>query len=198
MHLLLRVRLSSLPQDAQILVVGAGTGAEVRVLAPLFPGWRFTLVDPAPAMLAIARQHALAAGFADRCVFHEGFIDSAPKLAHHAAISVLVSHFLTDTRERCAFFEEIAARLRPGAPLFNADLSAELDGPDFDPLMELWIDMLGHSGPVDPAGVRQSFGRMVAAHGPTEVARIIQRAGFGAPAACFQMALVRGWVATRD
>lgn len=87
LHLLLRVSFSDLPANAQILLAGAGTGAEARFLAPLFPGWRFTLVDPAPGMLAVAERHARAGGFAERCVFHEGYIASLPMEAHDAAAS---------------------------------------------------------------------------------------------------------------
>ena len=141
-HLMVRVQFAQLPDNAHILVVGAGTGAEVRVLAPLFPGWRFTLVDPAPAMLAIARRHAEAEGFADRCEFHVGYLDSAPAVEHDAALSVLVSHFLADARERQDYFEHIAERLVVGGLLFNADLSAAPEDPAYESVMELWLRML--------------------------------------------------------
>ncbi|MCB9759467.1 MAG: class I SAM-dependent methyltransferase [Alphaproteobacteria bacterium] len=197
LHLLLRIHLSGLPDDARILVAGAGTGAEVRFLAPLFPGWRFTLVDPAEGMLAVARRHANAEGFAERCAFHAGYLESAPDGLHDAAISVLASQFLTDVRERQAFFEEIAARLVSGGLLFNADLSADLAAPTFETVMDLWLRMLEHAGPVDRAAYRGIFGRMVAAHGPAEVERILAAAGFPEPALCYQMALIRGWIAAR-
>ncbi|WP_286079900.1 class I SAM-dependent methyltransferase, partial [Agrobacterium sp. MS2] len=41
---------------ADILVVGAGGGLEIRAMAEMRPDWRFTGVDPSPAMLDIARQ----------------------------------------------------------------------------------------------------------------------------------------------
>lgn len=197
MHLVLRVQLDRLPEDARILVAGAGTGAEVRMLAPLHPGWRFTLVDPAPAMLAIARRHAEAGGYADRCTFHEGYLDTAPDHPHDAAISVLVSHFLTDLDERRAYFEQVAARLAPGAPLFDADLCHELEGPAFASVMDLWLGLLALAGDIDRAAYRGMYGTMVGAHGPAEVEGVLAEAGFEGIATCFQMALVRAWVATR-
>ncbi len=87
---------------ARILVVGAGTGAEVRFLAPFFPHWRFTLVDPSAGMLAVCQRPAVAEGFADRCEFHVGHVVSLPCGPFDAATSVLASHFLTDPIERQA------------------------------------------------------------------------------------------------
>lgn len=199
MHLLIRVHFAGLPADARILVAGAGTGAEARFLAPLFPGWRFTLVDPAGPMLDVARRYAEAEGFADRCVFHVGYVNSLPVEAHDAAISVLVSHFLTAASARQAFFEDIAARLKPGGLLFDADLCADRDGAAFGDVMELWLSMMEHSGMMKPEGkpvYRGMFGREFGAHGPAEVEAILARAGFSA-AASFQMALIRGWIANR-
>lgn len=196
-HLVLRVQLGQLADTARILVVGAGTGAEVRFLAPLFPNWRFTLVDPAPAMLAIARRHAEEDGFADRCEFHVGYLDSAPAVEHDAALSVLVSHFLADVRERQDYFEQIAERLVVGGLLFNADLSAAPEDPGYESVMELWLGMLEHAGPIDRDAYRGIFGRVVAAHGPDEVQRIIVAAGFSDASMCLQIAAIRGWTATR-
>jgi tRNA (cmo5U34)-methyltransferase len=196
-HLAIRVHLAQLPDDARILLVGAGTGAEARFLAPLFPSWRFTLVDPAPAMLAIARTHAQDEGFAERCEFHVGYLDSAPQVEHHAALSVLVSHFLTDACARQVYFEQIAARLVPGGLLFNADLSADPEDPGYESVMDLWLGMLEHAGPMDRDAYLRVFGSIVGVHGPTEVQRIIVEAGFPDAAQCLQIAAIRGWVARR-
>ena len=49
----------TLPEDAQILAVGAGTGVEISHLAAVFPKWRFTALDPSGAMLAECRRMKL-------------------------------------------------------------------------------------------------------------------------------------------
>ncbi len=196
LHQLLRCQFSGLPDGARILVAGAGTGAEARFLAPIFPRWQFTLVDPAAAMLAVARRHALAEGFADRCEFHVGLVASLAADSFDAATSVLVSHFLTDVDDRQAYFAEIARRLKSGGRLFNADLCADLEDPSFASVMDLWLTLAAL--PDDrKLSFRAVFGKQVAAHGPAEVEAIIARAGFSAPAQCFQAALIRGWVADR-
>ncbi|RYD68316.1 MAG: class I SAM-dependent methyltransferase, partial [Verrucomicrobiaceae bacterium] len=61
LHLLAGSILATLPEDARILCVGAGTGAEVLALAQRFPHWRFTAVEPSAPMLELCRQKATAA-----------------------------------------------------------------------------------------------------------------------------------------
>lgn len=199
MHLLLRVQLSSLPADARILVAGAGTGAEARMLAKHFPGWHFTLADPAEAMLDVAQRHAVAEGFASRCTFHAGYVSSLPPDQHDGATSLLVSHFLIEADARQAFYEDIAARLKPGGQLFSLDLCAEDDAPSFPGIMGLWLALLRHGGvPEDRiTNYRQSYGRDFSTHGVAQLEKMIEAAGFTPPAPVFQAALMRGYTARR-
>lgn len=195
LHVLLRAAFAGLPKDGRILVAGAGTGAEARFLAPLFPGWRFTLVDPSAAMLDVARGHAEAEGFADRCDLRVGFVSDLGAEPYDAAISVLVSHFLVDADRRTAFFRDLADRLEPGGPLFTADLAADREDRSFATSMDLWLSI--YVAPDRRDAYRAMFGTAVAAHTPAEVEAMIARAGFSAPVACFQAALIRGWVARK-
>ena len=196
LHLLLRWVFSVLPEEAHILVVGAGTGAEARFLAPIFPGWRFTLVDPSEAMLQIARRHATTESFADRCSFHNGYVSSVEAGSFDAASSVLVSHFLTKAAERQAYFEEIGKRLKPGGLLFTADLCANVEAPSFEPTMDLWLRVAGMPEEKKPF-FRAAFGKGVAAHGPTEVEAMLAAAGFSPPVQIFQATLIRAWMTAR-
>jgi tRNA (cmo5U34)-methyltransferase len=92
LHFILESLFVALPENARILCVGAGTGAEVAHLARKFPSWRFTAVEPSGAMLEICRQRAAAERFASRCNFHEGYLDSLPTLdMHDAATCFLVA-----------------------------------------------------------------------------------------------------------
>jgi len=199
MHLVLQAQFSGLPETAHILIAGAGTGAEARFLAALHPSWHFTLVDPSSAMLDIARKHAEAEGFADRCLFHPDYLSTLADDSFDAATSLLVSHFLNTTDARTAFFQSIAKRLRPGAPLVNADLCANLDAPAFPDIMALWQGLIALTGAnaEAQANYAASFGRDFACHTPSEVEAMIEAAGFAAPAQCFQAALIRGWITAR-
>lgn len=198
-HLLTEAGFASLPEDANILVAGAGTGSEARYLAPRFPGWRFTLIDPSAPMLNVARAHAEREGFASRCTFHTGFVSEAPLEAHDAATSLLVSHFITGAEARQSYFGDIAARLKPGGRLITVDLCTDDTAASFESLMNLWLDILnlGGQGEASRTQYRQAYGKQFAAHGPDAVAQMIEAGGFTPPAPVFQAALMRGWTAQR-
>jgi len=88
---------SELPQTAQILCVGLGTGSELSYLASRFPKWRFTAVEPSTAMLDVCRQRAEKEGYISRCRFHEGYLESLPDVElHDAATCFMVSQFILE------------------------------------------------------------------------------------------------------
>ena len=72
--------------EAQVLVVGAGGGAQEIVMAGgLEPAWRFTAVDPSQPMMDIAvaqlQQHGLDGG----TEIHLGYVDDLPDMRRFAA-----------------------------------------------------------------------------------------------------------------
>jgi tRNA (cmo5U34)-methyltransferase len=198
MHALAIGVLSDLPADARVLCVGAGTGAEVLSLARAYPGWSFTAVEPAAAMLDVCRQRVAAEGFSDRCVFHEGYLDSLPPSdAFHAAASILVSQFVLDSEERRGFFSGIAKRLLPGGQLVSADLSADLSSARYESQLEVWLKMM--VSPALPAEkvaqMRIAYGRDVAVIPPHEMEQLLVSSGFEAPVEFFQGLLIHAWFA---
>lgn len=105
------------PDDARILVLGAGGGLELKALAEAQPGWRFVGVDPSPQMLDLAGQVLGALG--NRVVLWEGYIDAAPAGPFDGATCLLTLHFL-DRKERLRTLRELHRRLKPGTPLIVA------------------------------------------------------------------------------
>ena len=200
LHLLLGPVFGTLPATARVLCVGAGTGAEIQHLAGRFPRWTFTAVEPSAGMLDACRQRAEQQGFAARCSFHEGFLESLPGGApFDAATSFLVSQFILDRQERAAYFRGIAGRLRPGALLASSDLAADLDAPGQRPLLDAWFRTMATAdlSPDALQRMREAYERDVAVLPPAEVEAIILAGGFDAPVQFFQGGLIHAWFATR-
>jgi len=115
------------PRVALILVVGAGGGLELAAMTKPRPEWRFTRVDPSPAMLDLAHQAVLQ--FADRVDLVAGTVDQAPSGSFDGATCLLVLHFL-DRRERLRTLKAIRRRLKPGARMVVAHHAPPDDGPE--------------------------------------------------------------------
>lgn len=201
LYLLLDALFVGLPDDARILCVGAGTGAEIAHLAERFPGWRFTALDPSGAMLEVCRQRAERGGFAHRCDYHEGYLETlAAGQAYDGATCFLVSQFLTDVQARTGFFRQIAQRLKPGGLLANADLASDIHSPAYEVLLPGWMTLMSSAG-VDAQMMeraRAAYARDVAVLPAPQVADIIQAGGFTAPTQFFQAGLMHGWVCQRE
>jgi tRNA (cmo5U34)-methyltransferase len=101
------------PEDANVLVLGAGGGLEMRALADAEPGWRFCGVDPAAEMLKLAA--STLGPQAGRAELVKGYIEDAPPGPFDAATCLLTLHFLP-AGDRLRTLKEIRGRLRPGAP----------------------------------------------------------------------------------
>lgn len=200
LHLLVSMVLSELPTDARILCVGVGTGSELIDLAQAFPHWQFTTVEPAAPMLDICRQKAEACGITSRCTFHEGYLDSLPATdAFDATTCLLVSHFFVQPDQRCQFFQQIAARLRPNGYLVSSDLASDMSTPAYQSLAKIWTRTLRYAEvpSEEIEKMRASWGRDVGVLPPQEVASIIASSGFDTPVLFFQTHLIHAWYAQR-
>lgn len=197
LHFLIRLILADLPVDAKILCVGAGTGTELINLAQAFPQWHFTAVEPAAPMLDICRQRAKECGIAARCTFHEGYLDSLPITdLFDASTCLVVSHFMMKREDRCNFFSQIAARLRPNGYLISSDLSADTANDAYQNFLKIWLGLFQF--PAEQIEkMRPLFSQNVAVLPPIEVESIIASSGFDQPVLFFQTLLLHAWYAKR-
>jgi len=200
LHLCMRMVLSELPADAHVLCIGVGTGAELIYLARAFPEWRFTVVEPAAAMLDTCRNQAKELGIFSRCAFHEGYLDTLPPSdAFDAATTILVSHFFMQKKERMEFFGEIAARLRPGGLFVNADLASDESSQIAKSLFDVWVRLLKYSdlSSEDVEKFRRTFGKEIAVLNPQEVESLIATCGFERPVLFCQTLFIHAWYARK-
>ncbi|RJF82363.1 class I SAM-dependent methyltransferase [Azospirillum cavernae] len=177
---------------AHMLVVGAGGGLELKAMAEARPDWRFTGVDPSPAMLNLAREAVLP--FADRVDLVTGTVDQASAGPFDGATCLLVLHFL-DRTERLRTLQDIRRRLKPGATIVVVHHSPPVDD------AARWMERLaafGDRADFDQAKARAS-GRMLAERlpllAPADEEELLREAGFLDVALFYAAFSLRGWVA---
>lgn len=200
LHFLLESVFAGLREDARVLCVGVGTGAELGHLARVFPRWRFIAVEPSGAMLNLCRERARQENFIARCEFHEGYVETLPRgESCQAATSFLVSQFILDRQARTDFFKSIAARLEAGGILASSDLASEVDSAEHEALVGAWMRMMAGAGiPAEArAKMREAWKKDVAILPPAEIACIMRAAGFETPTQFHQAGLIHAWFARR-
>ena len=182
------------PEEARILVLGAGGGLELQAFAQARPRWTFDGVDPSAAMLDLAKQ--TLGPFASRTRLHQGYIDDAPTGPFDGATCLLTLHFV-DVRERRRIASEIRRRLKPGAPFVAAHFSI----PGDDDERPLWLSrysaFLAASGvePDKAAAARKAVDGGLSILAPEQDEAILSDAGFSDPTLFYTGFTFRGWVA---
>ncbi|WHQ70098.1 class I SAM-dependent methyltransferase [Methylorubrum extorquens] len=180
------------PDDAQVLVLGAGGGLELKVLAEGQPGWSFVGVDPSASMLDLAR--LTLGGLVNRARLHEGLIDSAPEGPFDGATCILTLH-LIERQERARTLQEVRRRLKPGAPFVVAHFSIPQDERD------LWLSR--YAAFATASGIDRSqaesaktgIGERLPILSPEEDKALLQEAGFTGVSLFYAGFAFRGWVA---
>ncbi len=181
------------PHAAHVLVVGAGGGMETRAMAAAQPGWRFTGVDPSPAMLDLAQQTVKP--FADRVHLLEGTADQAPAGPFDGATCLLTLHHI-DRGERLHTLREIHRRLKPGASIVVAGHSA----PGPDPLRWMTRSVaFGSAAGLDwtkAADTARMMAERLPLLAPADEEALLREAGFVDVAMFYAAFSFRGWVAS--
>lgn len=181
------------PDDARILVLGAGGGLELKAMAKAHPGWIFTGVDPARPMLDMA-ERVLGAN-AHRADLIEGYIDDAPAGPFDGAVCLLTLHFL-EREERVRTAAAIRERLKPGGPFVAAHGSFPQEPEARDRWLDRYAAFAIASGgdPMQVAKGREAVAAHVAMMSPAEDEAVLREAGFTGIEQFFAAFTWRGWV----
>lgn len=180
------------PDDAQLLILGAGGGLEIRAFAEAQPGWRFDGVDPSAEMLQLAER--TLDDFLPRVRLHQGTIHDAPPGPFDGATSLLTLHFI-EAEERRRTVEEVRRRLKPGAPFVVVHLSVPQD--DRGWWLSRYIDFAASSG-IERAQAERGAAAIAAnlpLLSPEEDEAILRAAGFSDVRLFYAAFTFRGWVA---
>ncbi len=182
------------PQNARVLVLGAGGGLELQAFAQAQPGWTFDGIDPAAEMLNLAKRTLGPLG--SRVGLHQGYIDDAPEGPFDAATCLLTLHFLPpEERRRTAI--EIRRRLKPGAPFVAAHSSF----PQGEDERALWLSRYAGFAIASGADPDQAQKARVTvdAHlnllSPEQDEAVLRDAGFTQVSQFYAAFTWRGWVA---
>jgi len=194
-----RAYFFGLPDDAQFLVVGCGTGEDLLTLARTYTQAHFTALDPAAPMLQVCKARLDAEGFSNRVtLLHCSMQEFQSDKQFDAVSAVLVSQHITPEAEAEHFFKKIAGLLKPGGRLFSADLHIPA-GHSRDDLLSLWFQqaVLTSSNPVLAKEVMSHFETDIRPRDQHQIEGFLQRAGFSAIMKPFSSLIYGAWVASK-
>jgi tRNA (cmo5U34)-methyltransferase len=173
------------PEDARVLVLGAGGGLEIKV---------FDGVDPSAEMLNLAR--STLGPLAARARLHHGLIDIAPEGPFDAASCILTLHFV-ERGERLRMLKDVRRRLKPGAPFAVAHFSFPQAAGERDLWLARYAAFAVASG-VEPAQAEKARAGIAAGLpilAPEDDEQLLRDAGFGGVSLFYVGFTFRGWVA---
>jgi tRNA (cmo5U34)-methyltransferase len=182
------------PDDGQVLVLGAGGGLELKAFAEAQPGWRFVGVDPSAEMLKLAQ--ATLGPLATRVELCEGYIDTAPQGLFDGATCLLTLHFLPPA-ERLNTLRQLRQRLKPGAPLVVAHHSFPQDEDGKTRWLQRYAAFAAASGvpAMNAARAIEGIGAKLPTLSPEDDVALLKEAGFDAVELFYAAFTFRGWVA---
>jgi tRNA (cmo5U34)-methyltransferase len=194
LHLMALLLLSEhAPEAANILVLGAGGGLELRTFAEARPSWSFLGVDPSQPMLDLAKDtlgHRVS-----QVQFLKGYIEDAPIELFDGATCLLTLHFLTEP-QRLRTLKALRQRLKPGARLVVAHhTKAEEED------AQVWMtrSIAFASGPQADLLKAAASAKVMAQHLPLlstqDEERLLRQAGFTNIGLFYAGFSFRGWVA---
>lgn len=196
MHVMASILLAErAPPGGRILVLGAGGGIELRLLAEARLDWRLDGVDPSEPMLDLARE--TLGDLAGRADLHQGYIDDAPAGPFDGAVCILTLHFLP-AEERLRTLKEVHRRLSPGAPFVVAHCSFPQEPAE---LRSRWRDreeayIVASGGTPEMARRRrEGVEKALPVLSPEEDEALLGDAGFADVTLFYTGFTFRGWVA---
>ena len=187
-----------LGRESDLLIVAAGTGAEILDLGKTNPGWRFLGVDPAQPMLDLAKEKIQAAGFGERVSLFKGYVDDLPTdTLYDGATVAMVLHFIPDDGGKLKLLHGVAKRLKSGAPLVLMDAHGDLSAPGSKLLLEGWKhqqNLAGVKWEEVESGMKERMNTIYFVSS-SRMEQLLTQAGFHRIQRFFQNFMLGGWVA---
>lgn len=192
--------LKDLPQNARILCVGVGTGADIIDLSVEHPGWTFVGIEPAESMIKKCKEKLESADLLGRTELFHGFLSDYPEReCFDAVICFFVMHFIKDLSERGQMYADMAKALKSEGILIISEISADFKSPNYPALLEDWKSLHAKGGaPVESLQkMDQTIEKVLGVIPGTHTEKLIQENGFNRPTPFFQSFLIRAWHAEK-
>ncbi len=198
-NIMLALLHQKLPEQASLLIVGAGGGSELSVFGR-GSHWHFTGVDPSTEMLKAASSKVKDLGLSERVCLIQGTLDDIPAITlFNAATSVLVMHFLPDNGSKLSFLKSIHQRLQSGAPLFLVDFGGERGTEQFEQILSAWkFHAVSTGAPVE--FIEEQLEKVIphfAVVSEKRVIELLNEAGFTKIMSFYKALMFSGWVAIK-
>jgi len=189
-----------LPERAELLVVGAGTGMELIRLGKACPQWKLLGIDPSAKMLAIAEQKIVDCKLSNQVKLMQGYTKDLPTDAfYNAATSILVMHFIPDASSKLQFLSSIAQRLHPSAPFVLVDVFGEKGSQGLEqmmPILHTYWDVVELTTPKQQQ-LLAGFDQGVYPLPETSILSLLEQAGFQKMMRFYTGLWAGGWLAFR-
>jgi tRNA (cmo5U34)-methyltransferase len=194
----LRARL---PETADLLIVGAGSGMELVKFGKANSNWNLIGVDPSVNMLAIAQQKIEQHGLSDRVKLFQGYTHDLPTTPlYDGATCILVMHFLPDDGSKLAFLQSIFQRLKSSAALILVDLFGKKGTEAFEQLAYVWKLYSQEMGMTSQMIEMREKATQEGVYPIPElrVLELLQQVGFGNIIRFYTGLCFGGWIATKS
>lgn len=191
----------NIPSNANLLIVGAGAGMEIKTFAKFSPNWKMTGVDPSSRMLDIAKFWVQKHHLENRVKLIEGLIsDLSENDSFDAATSILVMHFLKDEAEKLEFLRNIYRKLKPGGIFILVDFTMPSNPQDFQLFELLYRKHAEFHG--EPDEKIQELLKLkktsVFPISSTKETELVVKAGFSTPVMFFSSLYFQAWFAKKE
>lgn len=106
-----------LPNQANILIVGVGSGNELLHFSEANDLWQFMALDPSQDMLDITTAKLQQQQLQHRVtLLNDTLLTASLNQKFDGATCLLVLHFIKDRQQQIATLQQLANQLKPGAP----------------------------------------------------------------------------------
>ncbi|MEM8739588.1 MAG: class I SAM-dependent methyltransferase [Planctomycetota bacterium] len=191
-----------LPESANILVVGVGTGYELGVIADRLPSSNLVGIDPAESMVDVARGRVREAGLDSQVELKVGHLgDHDLGRRFDAAVMLGVLHHVQGEGPRKALVQAVADHVKPSGHLLLAcQCGSWAEHPEFVEVMNRSVS----SSELDVEAKSSLLDLMKSAQTdmilPSEkqVFGFLSEAGFCPPQRYFQSLLFTAWWSRRE